>query len=349
MNQITFNLVLKSKKFKIPTKFNHLGDVSTKVYNSLIFSPEHEYLIQSNVSEEVLKSFIKYWTTEEIPDILVDNYFEYSELSQEFNILKEYVQKKKKEFGSSLNLFQNLKNPDQKKRLQQEENTASKLQNYLDEYGIEMMKLPINTLFNIFKHPKRNLNNHDLAYSLISAEYQISKDANIFILISTLDGSKLSQKNLKDSIFNKDFHCGFVPEIQKADYLRVVESEKQIEQKISNLQEIVDGQKDEISKLEKSIDLTKKKERKKMYDFLTTLKSNSDQIDSISEIDRQEVEAITDSQNKEISSLKESLSMKSREIDQMEKNEIKNYNKFYEIILIFNYAKWEYSVIMSYY
>lgn len=109
--------------------------------------------------------------------------------------------------------------------------------------------------------------------------------------------------------------------------MRVVESEKQIEQKISNLQEIVDGQKDEISKFEKSIDLTKKKERKKMYDFLTTLKSNSDQIDSISEIHRQEVEAITDSQNKEISSLKESLSMKSREIDQMEKNEDENLGK----------------------
>ena len=46
-----------------------------------------------------------------------------------------------------------------------EEQISEKFNEYLEHHGIEMMKLPFQTLYNIFNHQKRKLTNHNLAYN----------------------------------------------------------------------------------------------------------------------------------------------------------------------------------------
>lgn len=56
----SFELILNDNSYSIPSRFDRLTKVSIKVYNDLIFNSRHKYVIESNVSEEVLESYIKY-------------------------------------------------------------------------------------------------------------------------------------------------------------------------------------------------------------------------------------------------------------------------------------------------
>lgn len=61
MNQSTssFSFLLGSKTFAIPSRFNKMLEFPQDIYHDIVFNINHQYKIKSNVSEEVLKSFIK--------------------------------------------------------------------------------------------------------------------------------------------------------------------------------------------------------------------------------------------------------------------------------------------------
>lgn len=203
----SFNIILCTKKFIIPAKFSNLSNVSTDIYNELIFSPAHEYYVKSNVSERVLESFLASWIIGNVPDIRVENFAEYLFLSKEFNLLKDPIQQKEKEFKTNLSYFDALIPRSESLNLFfYEEQVSIQLDNYLQKYGIEMMELPIQTLYNIFSHPNRKLADHNQAYKLINLAFKNSRNHSILILISKLDGMKLNQANLNDSIANKELH-----------------------------------------------------------------------------------------------------------------------------------------------
>ena len=84
-----FKIFLGSNEFLIPSDFNSLGDVDQKVFSSLITNKQ--YIVKSQVSKEVLRSFINNWVEKEIPDICPDNISEYSLLSEEFDRMKDLV------------------------------------------------------------------------------------------------------------------------------------------------------------------------------------------------------------------------------------------------------------------
>lgn len=96
MNQISFELISNKKAFKIPTKFGQLRDVPNDIYNTLIFS-KNQYEIKSKVKDEVLEFFVQYMVREEVPIIDIDNFSQYEELSNEFNLMKDLIQQKKNE------------------------------------------------------------------------------------------------------------------------------------------------------------------------------------------------------------------------------------------------------------
>ena len=70
-------LILNSKAFEIPLVFKNIINISPEISNKLIINSDHQYTIKSNVSEEVLQSFINYLVNDEIPDIQIENYNEY--------------------------------------------------------------------------------------------------------------------------------------------------------------------------------------------------------------------------------------------------------------------------------
>ena len=80
-----------------------------------------------------------------------------------------------------------------------EELISSELEKYLNKYGKELMKISFQTLYNIFNHHKRKLNNHNLAYEHIVSYFNQTQDSNIFILLDLLDGHKLTRNNVEES------------------------------------------------------------------------------------------------------------------------------------------------------
>ena len=82
-NEKEFTLILQSKAFKIPSSFPHLRDVDENIYKQLISINQYE--VKSLVSEDVFQSFINHWIKNEMPNIQIDNFEQYNQLSQEFD------------------------------------------------------------------------------------------------------------------------------------------------------------------------------------------------------------------------------------------------------------------------
>lgn len=144
MSVLSFKLIYNAKQIQIPTKFRLMTEISSDIYNFLIFTPQHQYEIKSKVTEEVLTSFIHYLVHEEVPEITIDNFYQYSELSAEFNILKDLIQQKKKEFGPLLNskntVVDNDLNLSKKKNITFEDE-INQLQEIINENGLQIKNI----------------------------------------------------------------------------------------------------------------------------------------------------------------------------------------------------------------
>lgn len=84
-----FKLILGSKIILIPTFFPSITDISQDIYKSL--QQNGQYQIKSDVCDYVLGSFIKNWIKKETPKITIDNYSQYQQLSQEFDLMKDLI------------------------------------------------------------------------------------------------------------------------------------------------------------------------------------------------------------------------------------------------------------------
>ncbi|KAK8884317.1 hypothetical protein M9Y10_043425 [Tritrichomonas musculus] len=86
-NEKCFIMSLNETIFKIPFEFCQIFE--SRVYKAIINTKL--YKVKSNVSEEVFNSFVKYITNKELPNINSENFFEYEELSNEFDIMKNLI------------------------------------------------------------------------------------------------------------------------------------------------------------------------------------------------------------------------------------------------------------------
>lgn len=150
MQQDQFKFLLNDSVFTIPP-FKRLMDISPNIQNKLIFSPQHEYSVESNVSSQIFESFIGYLINGNIPSIQISNINEYEKLSHEFDQLRSEIEQKKNEFGEHLINLNGLQEKCDDKSTYEEE-IAKKLDEYVTKYGCELMKSPIQSLYNIFSH-----------------------------------------------------------------------------------------------------------------------------------------------------------------------------------------------------
>lgn len=58
--KFSFTLFLKSKTFEVPFQFKNFSDVNPDIFEQIISDPKHEYYVQSDVNEELFKSFINF-------------------------------------------------------------------------------------------------------------------------------------------------------------------------------------------------------------------------------------------------------------------------------------------------
>lgn len=81
-------------------------------------------------------------------------------------------------------------------------------------------KISINSLYNIFKHEKRVLNDHEMAYQFINNIFNKNNDNNsICILFESLDSTKISNESFNDLISKRKEHFGFLPPVNYSSFI----------------------------------------------------------------------------------------------------------------------------------
>lgn len=119
-----------------------------------------EYNVESQVRPEILQNFLEYWKNSKEPEINVDNMYEYYLLCQEFKLMTDYFAANSNENDlhiSSLKYFSKFFINDDTlfNKPQHERYIAMHLDTFLKEDENIMLKIPINSLFNIFFHKER--------------------------------------------------------------------------------------------------------------------------------------------------------------------------------------------------
>lgn len=179
------------------------------------FLLNNNYTIRADVSNEVVNSFIQYFNNQTLPNITHDNIDDYAQLNQEFQVpaISQLIQSKRDFYSSGLNNINKLKNNDLIDKSDIEHQISQNLDNYILQYGEELMKIPIQSLFNILSNEDCQFTRHDLLYELIMSHHQITHNSIIFILLQFIDGNSISSQNLMELIANKDRYYGFLPKI----------------------------------------------------------------------------------------------------------------------------------------
>ena len=140
-----------------------------------------------------------------------------------------------KEFLIDIDL---IKNPEYKKKVvislltkilqQNQDNTdaemliSQNLDYIITNYQEEFYKIPINSLQNIFFHKKRILKSHEKAYQFIIQKQRLNINNELFSLLPSLDGEKLTPKTFIESISNQNEHFGFCPKIDIFTLLNII-------------------------------------------------------------------------------------------------------------------------------
>ena len=206
-----FQIMMDGVKYDIPTQFPRITLVSPTVYNSIVFSPNHIYKVQESVSPTVLKSIIDYWIYEKIPEITLSNFSDFQKLDAEFSIenFKSVLKSSINHWTEKKQILCQLLNSSYKDQSLILQSISSKIDDYLVEFGLEFMTLPINILSNIFYNSECNLTRHQLAYSLIINQAKINPE--VYSLLPRLNGNELPIEILEDCIAHRSERNEFMP------------------------------------------------------------------------------------------------------------------------------------------
>lgn len=248
MNPKIFKFLFKDKMIPVHP-FDKLLSISKKIRDILIFSNEHQYEIESKVSEETVDNFIKYLIDDEIPEILISNINEYETLSYEFETLTEMINQKKEEYGKYLITIQGLKSEDKNMKKIYENEIIENLNEYIEKYGIELMKIPIETLYNIFNKATKKFTKHNETYELIKNFFNQTKNSNIFILLDFLDGNKLTRNNMEESYSLCNERNGHMPKIDFSCFGEIFEKQRKQDEKLDELVRIIQKQAEKYDEL----------------------------------------------------------------------------------------------------
>lgn len=261
MSSNRFYFIYNGEQIPANLRVKQLGSLPEHIGQELDTSSKYE--IKSNVKKENLTLFISYFP-EEIPaqflnrDNIADFYF----LSKEFENMKktkidtEYSDMLRISFLTSATAASISDISDS------EEYIASHLDAFLTLHKSDMYNIPLTSLYNIFFHKKRRLADENLGYHFITDNQ--TNDSKLFVLLGSLDGTKLNEESLKDSISKKEEHFEFTPRINFGFFENLsqkvlsVESEmakmRDKQQKLIEENKKVSSMESEMAKMKKKID-----------------------------------------------------------------------------------------------
>lgn len=207
--------VYNNKELAVPgDNLDFLNKIGINITQDLI--SKGKYYILSKVKPENFQSFYAFLTSSDGSiEIKKENYYDYHHLSEEFNnILSDILSKQEYEELRNDSILQNLITEEKKDKSKEEKYVANNLDYFLEHFSEQMSQVPFTSLFNIFNHEDRNLKDQDKAYQFIITNIdkndELSKKS-FCILLGCLEGNKLSQKSIKESLNKRDDHFGFAP------------------------------------------------------------------------------------------------------------------------------------------
>ena len=217
-----YAFLLNNKEYKVQFSlelFNKLGDaISEELVN------KKKYFVQSKVSNESFQAFFDFLNEKsQYPEINMDNYYDYFQLSEEFNKnLSDYLSRQEFDSIKNISILKNASSSESADNSFTVKYIAEHLDFYLEFFSKEMSEIPINTLYNIFHHENRILNNHERAYQWIKGSLSKSGNDNdnnfnenqtsLCVLLNTLDGTKISEQSFNESFSKRDENFGFAPQ-----------------------------------------------------------------------------------------------------------------------------------------
>lgn len=310
----SLKLYLNFRKYETPLKFKGLVDVDDEIYSQLIYNPNHEYHVKSKVSEETFSSFLEYWISGKEPLITHINLFEYVQLSEEFKIMNEVIQKTKNNFDAceqNLYKLKHLNNIDKKSI---EQTISSNLDLYIEKQGENLMSLDIQTLYNIFSQSNENFSKHNKAYELIKKHYEKYKDDTIFILLPILESEKLTYSNFKEIFNESETRFGFLPK-------KVISFFEEQSKKIEELSKLLQQSQTELRQTKEELEQAKK-EIGGYKDIISQQKGEIDRLEQENTKKDEkigQIESLLIEKGNEIGQKLEELKTKTREYDLLQK------------------------------
>lgn len=245
------------EEHKIKAQFKEIGNISGAIFTSL--TRDKRYEIPFDVDSSILETFIQYLNGEnKTPEIKIHELTQYIQLAEHFKLdsFQEYLNNKKELWSPYEQVLSQLLNPTSSINYYLCEQISQRLDDYLINIGDKLLTAPIQCLYNIFFNPKRILKNEDVAYRMITDYFSRTKKSEILILIPSLHFENLHEDTIKDSILNKEYHEGMIPEINFKfilnSYAKQDEQEKKITELTENFNKLIDianKQKDQINQL----------------------------------------------------------------------------------------------------
>lgn len=177
-----FILDLNGSVFKIP--FDIINLFKINIYKKLIST--QTYKVKSNVSIEVFDSFIKYLLKKETPNINSNNFFEYEELSNEFNVMNPLIQFYQNSIKISTNYSLMNKNQKLKARLKfSKKKLTEKKKNFLRALEILFDSSQNGTFYNkssIKQQLLKSCQEENLKELEVLTKNEINQNGLLFIL-----------------------------------------------------------------------------------------------------------------------------------------------------------------------
>lgn len=205
-------LIMNNSTYTLPLSraiLNKIPEDKEYIYNQLLSF--HQYQVQSSVPNEIFQSFLDYWENGTIPQIDFSNIWYYYTLKDEFGILSDHLSSPEYQSLFDLAYLTNMNQTPNLNKSHIEKRIAHNLDSYLSNQSDKLCRIPINSLYNIFNHPERNLTEYDRAYHFI-VDNGRNVDESFFILLGSLDAGKFrDQENKRDAFIGRMNHLGFEP------------------------------------------------------------------------------------------------------------------------------------------
>lgn len=245
-NNAVLTFILNSgEEYPISQQSSKLNDINPVIFQKLY--TEKRYKVESDVSKESFLLFLNYLKDGKEPIITESNRQELFLLSQEFQIMKNIFYQKRIDYLHTIQLLQDKTNEN---KSQIEEYISINLDEYLSNIGDKLFNLPITSIHNILNNKKRNLTQHNLCYNLIKQNYERNHDIQIFSVLPYLDGKKLSDTNLDDSISSQADRNGF---IVKIEFSYILDLKKDFDQYKNEQRVVIQQMQQQILELKKSL------------------------------------------------------------------------------------------------